>query len=95
MIRQVKRFLIRAVLAIEIIVFAWIYCFGPRGLQVVLHLREQNKTITTLCEQYIVRINHLQEELADWREHKDFYYQKYTREKLHMAHPQDQVIFIS
>lgn len=94
MSKQIKRLIIRSFVAIEIVIFAWIYCFGARGLQVVLHLRNRNKVIAATCAAYEQKINLLEQELRDWQEHKDFYYEKYAREKLHMARSDDQIIFI-
>jgi cell division protein FtsB len=94
MSKRVKQLIIRSFVTIEIVIFTWIYCFGARGLHVVLHLRSRNKTIEATCQEYVNKIKHLEEELHDWQQHKNFYYEKYAREKLHMAHEQDQIIFI-
>ena len=95
MSKRVKRFVIRSFIAIEIIIFTWIYCFGARGLQVVLHLYNRNQIIAANCSAYEQKIKALEHELRDWQQHKDFYYEKYAREKLHMAHADDQIIFIN
>ena len=94
MSKRVKQLIIRSFVMIEIIIFAWIYCFGARGLQVVLHLRNRNKMIEAMCQEYVGKINKLEHELHDWQHHKNFYYEKYAREKLHMAREDDQIIFI-
>lgn len=95
MSKRVKRLIIRSFVAIEIVIFAWIYCFGARGLQVVLHLRNRNTVIAVMCQEYEQKIKTLEQQLCDWQQHKDFYYEKYAREKLHMAHADDQIIFIN
>lgn len=95
MSKRIKRLIIRSFVTIEVIIFVWIYCFGARGLQVVLHLRNRNAVIAANCAAYEQKIKMLEQELCDWQEHKDFYYEKYAREKLHMARPDDQIIFIN
>lgn len=89
-----KRLIIRCFLLCEIGIFAWVYCFGARGLSYVVQLHAQNKELTVQCQEYVSRIASLERTIQEWETDKAFYQEKIAREQLHMAYDHDQVFLI-
>ena len=78
-------------LVFEIVVFFVLYCFGPKGLIMIVDLRKQQ-------EQTRLDIDTLQKEIKILQHdieisHTDFAKEKIAREKLLMKKDQEQVYF--
>jgi len=85
-----RRF-IMAFLVFEVVVFFVLYCFGPKGLTMLVDLRKQQQQARCDISTIQKEIKTLQRDIEI--SHSDFAKEKIAREKLLMKKDQEQVYF--
>lgn len=90
---RIKQIAIRVLLAIEMIVFGYVYMYGKNGMQV---LHKQKKVVAQLqstVDQLKKEIAVVESEIELWQT-DDFYKEKVAREQLQMARKGDEIFYI-
>jgi cell division protein FtsB len=90
--KQVKKKLIRIMLACEVFIFTLLYLFGAQGLRAIWQLQQDNVKLDVQLGKATQEVDALQKEVLAWNS-DPFYKEKIARERLHMAHKED-LIFI-
>lgn len=79
---------LRLFLGVETLAFAWSYFLGVHGLPAVVQMRHKNDSYLRQNQQLEQEINTLQKEIEGFKRYP-FYKQRYAREQLHMARPNE------
>lgn len=87
-----KRCLLRFFFGIEILIFAGIYLFSTQGLQSLLRLRKENRSLAHEVKKLEQEVQELEQTVNEWKTNP-FYLEKVAREQLHMAREKDEVYF--
>lgn len=87
-----KRMVPRAILAVEIVVFMWMYCFGSQGIRAVYAMRTENDLLEVQLAQEHKMLTLLERDVQMWQENS-FVKEKLAREQLQMAR-EDEEIYI-
>ena len=91
--QDIKKIILRAFFAGEIILFFTFYLFGAHGIQALMRVDHENKVL----EQEIVTLKSdlkaAAVEIDEWNNYP-FYKEKIARERLHMAYPGDEIYMI-
>jgi len=92
--KTVKQTALRIFFAIEIIVFAWVYVFGPQGMQVLRDVQKENVTLEATITTLRSEMHQLEDQVVAWKTYP-FYKEKIAREQLQMARKGDQVYYLT
>jgi cell division protein FtsB len=76
------------------ILFAYIYLFGPHGMRVLMDIEQEDAQLNSEITQVQMRVNTLQTTITQWNIHP-FYKEKIAREQLQMARKNDEIYYIS
>jgi cell division protein FtsB len=88
-----KRYIIRIVLGIEIIVFLSIYLFGPQGIWTFQKLAEENKVVEHAIQGVKAEIAGLDKQITACKSDA-FYKERIAREQLQMARKDDVIYYL-
>lgn len=91
---HLKKTLFRAFFACEIVVMFAFYFFGSHGLSALKRLGKEKEQIQEQVDCCLGEINVLQKEINEWKT-SDFNREKIAREQLHMARPDELVIYLN
>jgi cell division protein FtsB len=92
--KTVKQTALRIFFAVEIVVFACVYVFGPQGMQVLQHMQQENIDLEKNIQVLRVEIKELEDTVIAWKIYP-FYKEKIAREQLQMARKSDQVYYLT
>lgn len=87
-------YLLYAVLAAEVVVFAGFFIRGPQGLRnlsdIYLEQAAMQEGLTQLNQEVAV----LKQDIDNWNKHS-FHKEKIAREQLQMARPDDEIFYLT
>lgn len=92
-VSYVKKYMIRVILGLELLVFMYIYLFGSQGTYELVKLRAENNLCMQEHRTMYQEYEGLQKEVMRW-EQDDFVRGKMAREKLQMAHKDDEIYYL-
>lgn len=93
MMSPLGRTLFKFLFFFEIGVFVWTYLFGLQGVQTVFMMRHENAKLAVAIQSIKHEIVQIQRSI-DRLQTNSFYTEKYAREQLQMARPDDTVYFL-
>jgi cell division protein FtsB len=91
--KTLKRTLFRFFFSIEVLCMVIFYLFGSQGMMALVRLKEEQKKIMSDVEQLCKANSLLQEQIVCWQ-NNDYFKEKEAREKLHMACPDEIVVYL-
>lgn len=89
----VKQLILRIFFGAEILFFAWTYFLGPQGMYALWALDGESQKVIAQNQQLEQEVARLSKRVAAWKG-SPFYKEKYAREKLQMAYPDDEIYYI-
>ncbi len=90
---RVKQLIFRLFFLAEIGFFGWTYLLGPQGMYVLWALDVDNQQLQAECTTLERDIGRLEKACHAWKTNP-FYKEKYAREKLGMARPDEHIFYI-
>jgi cell division protein FtsB len=91
---QLKKIIFRILFAFEIIIMGGFYFFGANGVYALQRLKQEKKGIERQVQDAKFEITNLENKIHDWKS-SDFEREKIAREQLHMARPDELVIYLN
>ena len=88
-----KRFALRLFFLVEIILFACVYYYGARGVQIVGEIKRENEAIAKEIRALSNDLDLLEKKIVAWNE-DSFYAEKIAREELHMARRDEEIYLL-
>lgn len=92
--KTVKQAALRIFFAIEVMMFASVYVFGPQGMQVLRHVQQENMELEQHLDILRTEVKELEDTMMAWQTYP-FYKEKIAREELQMARKDDQVYYLT
>ena len=89
----VKKIVLRACIILELVIFLFYTIWGGHGLRAIFAIKQHNKDLESAIARLHVEIDDLQRTISDWQTYP-FYREKYARERLQMAHKDDEIYLI-
>ncbi len=89
----VKQLILRIFFGAEILFFAWTYFLGPHGMYALWALDAMSQQVIDQNVQLEGKVDRLSKQVQAWRANP-FFKERYAREKLQMAHPEDEIFYI-
>ena len=90
---RVKQLILRVFFGAEILFFAWTYLVGPHGMYALWALQETSQQVIDQNKQLKSQIEAISSRIDKWKS-DPFYKEKYAREKLQMAYPDEEIYYI-
>ncbi len=91
--KTIKKTLFRFFFSIEVVCMGVFYLFGSQGMMAIVRLKQEKEQALVEIEQLNNSINLLQDTITCWQ-NNDYYKEKVAREKLHMACPDEIVVYL-
>jgi len=91
--KALKKMALRIFFVVEIVVFIFVYVFGPQGMQALRHVQQENAVIEKNIHALRTEIQELEDTIIAWQTYP-FYKEKIAREQLQMARKSDQVYYL-
>jgi cell division protein FtsB len=88
-----KKIVLRVCIAIELAIFLFYTIWGAHGVRAIFAIRQHNKDLESAIARLHVETHDLQRSITDWQTYP-FYREKYARERLQMAHKDDEIYLI-
>ncbi|MEX0671866.1 MAG: septum formation initiator family protein [Candidatus Babeliales bacterium] len=88
-----KQFIFRIFFGVEVLFFGWTYFLGPQGIYALWALYGQETEVLGQVNQLEHEVGRLTRRIDAWKTNP-FYKEKYARERLAMAYPNDEIYYI-
>lgn len=88
-----KQICLRIFIGIELALFIFYIIWGAHGVCAIITLNNQNKELEASIVRLHTEVNDLQSVIDDWQTYP-FYREKYARERLQMAHKEDEIYLL-
>lgn len=92
--KKIYAYILYAVLAAEVALFAGLYVRGPQGLQKVHDMYREHASMSEGVQQLQQEVATLKHEIDTWQKHP-FHKEKIAREQLQMARTDDEVFYLT
>lgn len=89
-----RKSLFRVFFACEIVIMLGFYFFGSHGISALKRLGKEKQQMQQQVDSCLGEINVLHKEINEWKT-SDFNREKIAREQLHMARPDELVIYLN
>lgn len=90
--KEIKIFVLRFLLMLEVVVFGFTYLFGRNGIVYLIKVNKENQTFKNELSAMKNEIKCLDQQIYKWN-NDSFYKEKVGREKLQMAGKNDEVYY--
>lgn len=89
--KRIKKIIMRTVLGIEFFTFAWLYVYGPHGLQMLGRMKHENHILEQHVQTLQDDVRDFENKIVAWNAYP-FYKEQVAREQLQMAR-KDEIIY--
>lgn len=84
----------RVFFGVEIILFAYLYLFGPHGMRALMNIEQEKNQLNCEVTDLQTQVHSLEATIAQWDVHP-FYKEKIAREQLQMAGKNEEIYYVS
>jgi len=91
--KQIKKGILRALFTLQVVGVVYIFITGKHGWQYINAHHNENKLLEKEVNQLKGEVTALEKRLLSWK-NDPFYLEKYAREQLNMARPQEHIYYL-
>ena len=91
--KNIKQLCLRVFFGIEIVLFAYMYLFGPHGMRALMNIEQDTVQLNSEVTDLQTQVHSLEFTIAQWDVHP-FYKEKIAREQLQMAGKNEEIYYV-